>query len=156
MVLKRALAIAAVAAIATANVALGTHTSSGLTSTLLARGAWDRATLSEFRHELARLSPRATGDVAVVRATLAAGGSTDWHGHPGPSMVIVTAGQLRVLTPQANGRCDVTDYAAGASFFHTSDTHDFRNPGTGSTEFYVLYFVEGWPPLTHVAQPSAC
>ena len=156
MALKRALVIAAVTALATANVALGTHTSSGLASTLLARATWDRATLSEFRHELAALSPNAGGDVAVVRATLAAGGSTDWHGHPGPSMVIVTAGQLRVLTPQPNGRCDVADYAAGASFFHTTGTHDFRNPGTAATEFYVVYFVEGWPPLTHVAQQSAC
>lgn len=156
MALKRAVIIAAVAALATTNVVLGTHTSTGLASTLLARGSWDRATASEFRHELARLSPNAGGDVAVVRATLAAGGSTDWHGHPGPSMVIVTAGQLRVLTPQPNGTCEIADHGAGTSFFHSTATHDFRNPGSSVTEFYVLYFVEAWPPLTHVAQQTAC
>lgn len=156
MRIRRALAAAAFATLLTASAALATHLSSGLTSNLLARGAWDRAARGEFLAALARQSSADGSEVAVIRATLAPGGSTYWHGHPGPSVVVVTAGELTVLEPTGANGCAASSYDSGDAFFHGAGNHDFRNDGSVTAEFYITYFVTAWPPLIHTEDPGAC
>lgn len=156
MRILRALAVAAVAASLTAGVVLATHTSSGLGSSLLARGTWARADRTALLAGLARQGTAAQSEVAVVRATLAASGYTDWHGHPGPSVVVVTAGTLTVFEPTAAGGCTSREYRAGEAFFHAPGSHDFRNLGAVTAEFYITYFVDAWPPLIHTPGPVGC
>ena len=103
MPIKRAFVLALLALATTVGAALATHTSAGLTSQLLGRGSWDRPMLSEFVNELGDVHRYGESTVAVVRATLAPDGTTDWHGHPGPSVVVVTAGTIRVIEPAAGG-----------------------------------------------------
>jgi quercetin dioxygenase-like cupin family protein len=156
MTIRRASLIAVAALMLSAHAALATHTSSGLTSTLLGRGTWDRADLSELANELGDLHRMGGSDVAVVRATLAPGGTTDWHGHPGPSTIVVTAGTIRVLEATRSGGCEVSDYTTGQAFFHSQHAHSFVNPGTSVAEFYVVYFSPAGPLLVHEPDPSTC
>jgi len=153
---KRAALIAIVALMLTTHAALATHTSVGLASSLLARGSWDRADISDLANELGDLHRMAGSDVAIVRATLAAGGTTDWHGHPGPSAVVVTAGTIRVLQATPGGGCENADYAANEAFFHSQDAHAFLNPGGVTAEFYVVYFSPAGGLLVHEPDPGSC
>ena len=157
MAIKRAAVLAILVVIMAAGTALATHTSVGLTSTLLGRGSWDRAMFNDFRRELRSMRWAEGSDVAVVKATLAPGGTTDWHGHPGPSVVVVTAGTIRVLEPTRRGGCRVTDFTAGQAFFHEEGAHNFVNPSSaGTTEFLVTYFAPAGPLLVHEPNPGTC
>ena len=150
MPIKRAFVLALLAIATTVGAALATHTSAGLTSQLLGRGSWDRPMLSEFVNELGDVHRYGESTVAVVRATLAPDGTTDWHGHPGPSVVVVTAGTIRVIEPAAGGGCRQADYEAGEAFFHGEGAHTFVNPSaTTAAEFLVTYFAPSGPLLTH-------
>ena len=70
----------------------------GLTTTLYGPGALDpvnltaRATLPSSWN--ARVRTHGLSDVYVADNTLAPGGTTGWHTHPGPSFVIVTQGSV--------------------------------------------------------------
>lgn len=156
MDIRRSLALAVIGLVMSAGAVLATHTSSGLSSTLLGRATWDRADLSALAHELGSLHRLAGSDVAVVRATLAPGGTTDWHGHPGPSVVVVTSGTIRVLEPAPGKGCVVTDYAAPRAFFHSEGAHNFVNPSNTTAEFLVTYFAPAGPLLSHEPDPGTC
>lgn len=156
MQMRRAIAAATVAAALASGVALATHESDGLSSTLLARGGWDRADRTEFLAALAAQGRAPASEVAVIKATLATEGYTNWHGHPGPSVVVVTAGELTVFEPTAGGGCAAVAYGVGDAFFHGAGNHDFRNLGSVTAEFYITYFVTSWPPLIHTEDPGTC
>jgi hypothetical protein len=157
MAIRRSLALAIVVLATTAGAVFATHTSAGLSSTLLARATWDRADLSALAHELGALHQLDGSDVVVVRATLAPGGTTDWHGHPGPSVAVVTSGTIRVLEPAPGQGCIVTDYASPQAFFHSEGAHNFVNPSTTTeAEFLVTYFAPAGPLLSHEANPGTC
>lgn len=156
MQVRRAFGVAATAAVLSAGVALATHQASGLTSTLLARGGWDRSERTEFLTAMGRQGAADASEVAVVRASLAPGGYTYWHGHPGPSVVVVTAGAVTVLEATAGGGCESRTYQVGDAFFHEPGNHDFRNLGTATAELYITYFVVSWPPLVHTEDPGTC
>ena len=95
-------------------------------------------------------------DVAVVRATLEAGGSTGWHSHPLPSLVVVKAGQLTLREPRG-GQCATSTFNAGQAFVHPARPHSFENAGGTQLEFYVTYFA---PPqaglLIDAPAPTEC
>jgi quercetin dioxygenase-like cupin family protein len=156
MRIRRAMVAAFTATALTAGVALATHQASGLSSTLQARGAWDRAERTAFLSALSRQGTADTSEVAVVKVSLTPGGYTYWHGHPGPSVVVVTAGAVTVLEPTAAGGCESRTYEAGDAFFHGAGNHDFRNLGTEAAELYITYFVSSWPPLIHTEDPTTC
>ena len=156
MQVRRALAVATMATALTAGVAVATHQSVGLSSTLLARGGWDRTDRAQFLAALSGQGRVSDSEVAVIKATLTTGGSTYWHGHPGPSVVVVTAGAVTVLEPTADGGCATVAYGVGDAFFHGAGNHDFRNLGAVTAEFYITYFVTSWPPLIHTEDPGTC
>jgi hypothetical protein len=143
---------------------------SGLTSQLLARGA-----AGEFRiHEKSmglRMDARKATDVALVGATLDPGGSTGWHGHPGPSIVIVKSGTVTMYEPahhkkaheDDDGRehrqgCAVQSFGPGQAFLHSASVHNFVNSGQGTAEFYVTYLVpaDAAPLLRDEPAPPEC
>ena len=90
--IRMAIAIGGIAVLLGGTVALATP-ASGLTSTLLARGPWSRHDRIKLAAGLTRQIKPPSSDVAMVRATLEPGGTTGWHGHPGPSVVILAAGR---------------------------------------------------------------
>ena len=155
MYVRRALALAALAMVLTTGIVVATHESSGLGSALQARGAWQREDRTAFLAALAGQGKSATSEVAVIRATLDPNGYTNWHGHPGPSVVVVTQGTLTVLEPTGSN-CSVRRFGVGDAFFHSSGNHDFRNEGSEQVVFYITYFVTAWPPLVHHDDPGTC
>lgn len=124
---------------------MATHTSVGLNSELQGRGTGDRVALASLVRELGPLHALGASDVAVVQATLAPNGTTDWHGHPGPSIVIVTAGTVRVIEPGPRGLCITTDHATGTGFFHEEGAQNFVNVRRSSW----------WPTLRRPVRSSS-
>ena len=50
-------------------------------------------------------------DVVAVQNTFASGGSSGWHSHPGPTVVVVRSGQITIYSESARGgRCRVQTY----------------------------------------------
>jgi quercetin dioxygenase-like cupin family protein len=151
------LALSAVAAIAV-SVAWGTG-SSGLSATPLARGAGGefRIKADNFRF---KLKAKESTDVALVRAALAPGGFTGWHGHAGPSLVVVSSGQLTMYAPGKKG-CEASVHNAGTTFVHPERAHNFVNTYVppagqpGDTVFYIVYFVpQGASPAAIDVTPA--
>lgn len=154
MTVKRATLLAIVILASTAGAVFATHTSTGLTTLATWRGSMDRADLSALAHELGAMHAMDRSDLFVVRASVAPGGTTDWHGHTGPSIVIVTEGALEVSEASRSGGCTVATYAKGEAFFHTERAHTFVNRTATTAEFLVAYFVPGGSPVTHPPAPA--
>jgi len=82
-------------------------------------------------------------DVVVSRITVAPGGSSGWHSHPGGAIAILQEGQITLYVAVGN-HCDVTVYHAGQTFIERpSDVVNAVN--TGSTDFIVLATFPGVP-----------
>ena len=124
-----------------------------------------RGSLGEFR-----VRDRATGlrmtvdgptDLALVKATLPPGGETGWHGHTGPSFVIVESGTMTYVQPRHGGRggCTEETFAKGAAFPHSSGAHNFVNESEkDAVVFYVAYFVPeaAAPAPVATVRPRGC
>jgi quercetin dioxygenase-like cupin family protein len=83
------------------------------------------------------------------------GGTTGWHIHPGPVVVIVKSGALTEI--QTNG-C-MTVHPAGSGFFEdANDVHNVINETSEVTEVYATFLSPaGAQPLIPVADPGvAC
>lgn len=158
MRLRRSAALAAILLAVTAGIVLAAPVK--LSSTPLARGTWDRADRTAFLSALAGQGKLAASDVFIVKATLGPAdgsdptpGTTDWHTHSGPSVVVVTQGTLTVAMPMGGGACMNHEIGAGRSFFHPTGAHNFTNNGATVAEFYVAYFVPAGPVLTPASNP---
>jgi quercetin dioxygenase-like cupin family protein len=133
-----ALAFGPVAALATPG--------SGVTGTVLAQGT-----------SAGTLKIKADGrtDVVVRSITIAPGGSTGWHYHPGQLIAVVKSGTLtRTLQD-----CSVETSPAGSSFVEPSGAHHVhigRNLGTEPVELYVTYLVPEGSPLSVDADAPEC
>jgi quercetin dioxygenase-like cupin family protein len=146
--IRMVIAIGVVAVLLGGTAALATPPS-GLTSTLQARGSWSRHDRIQLLASLTQQIKPPSSDVAMVRATLAPGGTTGWHDHPGPSVVILAAGTLTISEAKGRG-CRVTEVSAAAgqrAFFHPEDVHRFDNKGGTVAEFYITYFAPTATPL---------
>lgn len=154
MAIKRAAILTILVLATTAGAVMATHTASGLATLATYRGTMDRADLNGLLRELGQMQTMRRSDLFVVRASLAAGGTTDWHGHTGPSIVVVTEGTIEVTERTRYGGCAVATYAEGEAFFHTERAHTFRNRTAATAEFVVTYFVPAGSPVTHPPVPS--
>ena len=121
----------------------------------LARGAAGEFAIRD-RETGVRLQGDEPTDVVLVKATLPGHGSTGWHRHPGPSMVIVASGTLRMIAP-GHGHdhgCIEESFPGGSAFTHPSTAHDFANDRDEPAVFYIAYFVpEGNSPAPIATDP---
>lgn len=93
------------------------------------------------------LKTKGSVDVATQQVVIAGGGSTGWHSHPGPVLVTVKSGSLRLIYAD-DTTCEGTVYEAGDSFIDRGDevTHIARNESlTHSVELWATYLVPGAP-----------
>ena len=114
---KRNLSIL-VAAAAVAMIALpaGATPGSGAAGTILARGAATEKVKSHSNQPY---------DVVVQQITIAPGGHTGWHTHPGNAMAVIKSGTLTIYDgddPSCTGR----DFGAGQVYL---------DPGRGHVHF---------------------
>ena len=124
--------------------------SASLGTTTVARSPFDpidlnaRAKLPDFWK--ARLKTKGITDVYVIRNTLAAktdttpAGTTGWHSHPGPSLILVTQGTVTNYTAD---NCGGQQYSAGAGFIDPGgdNVHMLRNDGTMPAETIAVQFI---------------
>jgi hypothetical protein len=118
------------------------------------------------RHERVEIDLHEPSDVIVQQVTIAPGGSTGWHSHPGPAIVIVKSGSLTLFDGD-DRRCRGTTYAAdpvtpgvGTVFIDEGrgHVHIGRNNGTTNAELYVTYLdvPAGAEPRIDVPRPGNC
>ena len=137
---KHLVALLALSVLSAIGVSVGLATTgSGVSATPLARGAGGefRIKAENFRF---KLKAKDATDVALVNVKIAPNGYTGWHGHAGPSLVVVKTGQLAMHTPGKRA-CDVSVHGDGTTFVHPEGAHNFVNTAAGETEFYIVYFV---------------
>jgi quercetin dioxygenase-like cupin family protein len=78
-------------------------------------------------------------DVVMVQITVAPGGSSGWHSHPGGAIIIVEEGTLTVYSPVGH-RCRTTTYGAGQAFIERpGEVDDVLNTGTVPYVLYVTF-----------------
>ena len=124
-----------------------------ISSSQVVRGSTGPFTLQDKSQKL-KIQSKEALDVDIRHVTFGAGDTTGWHGHAGPSLVLVKAGSLTVTETDGKA-CAVNTYAAGAAFVHPEDAHNFVAGGDG-TEIYILYLLpEGGSPAP-IAMPAAC
>ena len=155
-----ALAVSAVGSGGYAATVLATP-SSGLTTTTLAE--------SEFSSFFAQghAFPPAWGalmaaygetDVYVVDNKIEPGGTTGWHSHPGPSLILVVNGQVTNYTSK-DRNCAGHTYAKGQGFIDGGgdDEHTLRNNGTTEAETIAVQLIpHGAPRKIDEPNPTNC
>jgi hypothetical protein len=118
----------------------------GLTNEPLARGTY--TSHASLRLEIGL-------DIATARITVAPGGSSGWHSHPGGAIVIVQQGELTVYRSLGTGddeqgegqsdqekgdrfpNCIITKYTHGQSFIERPGEVD-QVVNTGSTDYVLV------------------
>ena len=127
---------------------------SGVTTTILGKATLGDLSLIAHATTTTPGSPRPTGiwltmirtfgqsDLYVVDNKFAPGSTTGWHSHPGPSLVLVTAGTLTNYSSE-DPTCSPQVYTAGQSFIDTggSDSHMVRNEGSVPAEDIAVQFL---------------
>jgi mannose-6-phosphate isomerase-like protein (cupin superfamily) len=98
-------------------------------------------------------------DTAYQQLTIAPGGFTGWHTHPGPTFVAVAQGEGTLYHGIAG--CPSHKYGVGAGFMQPqTEIHNMRNEGSTPLVLWAFYAL---PPGTANAairidqpQPAAC
>ena len=93
------------------------------------------------------LKTKGSADIVTQRIVIGGGGHTGWHSHPGPVLVTVKAGALRLIYAD-DATCEGTVYEAGDSFIDRGDAvvHIARNESLlNEVELWATYLVPGEP-----------
>ncbi len=123
----------------------GATSSSGQTSTTLARGT-DQSALS--------LPLRQGTDIVVAQNTFAPGGSSGWHSHPGGAIGVVAQGEITIYRRDGD-HCQATRYSAGQSFVERpGDVLDGVNTGASTTTVFVTFPSVPVGGATRIDQPD--
>ena len=109
------------------------------------------------------LKTKGSADLVTQQLIFGGGGHTGWHSHPGPVLVTVKRGALRVIYAD-DTTCEGTVYEAGDSFIDRGDenVHIARNvSATDEVELWATYLVPGTPVtapfrLDEPVAPGAC
>jgi quercetin dioxygenase-like cupin family protein len=90
----------------------------------------------------ARMKTQGLTDVYVVDNKIAVGGTTGWHSHPGPSLILVVAGAVTNYTGD-DPTCTGHVYTAGEGFIDPggADVHTLRNEGTVPAETMAVQLI---------------
>jgi quercetin dioxygenase-like cupin family protein len=104
----------------------------------------------------------AGGQVAAHEITIASvtpegmTGSTGWHSHPGPVVVVIKSGTMTFYEED----CTIRTYQAGDAFVDQGGGHVHlaRNEGTQPLVLWATYFgvSPGGPFRTNAPQPAGC
>jgi quercetin dioxygenase-like cupin family protein len=163
-----ALAVAVVAAGSGASTVLAT-TQAGVTTTTVGTASLPSLQIhSYFRPQQqtwppsvwsALLQTHGITDLYVVDNVIAPGGTTGWHTHAGPSVIIVKSGTVTNYRAEAR-RCAGVDYPAGSAFVDSggNDVHELKNNTDQPVETVAIQFIpHGQPRKTDLPEvPPGC
>jgi quercetin dioxygenase-like cupin family protein len=89
-----------------------------------------------------KLKTKAPLDVVTQSVSIAPGGTTGWHGHPGPVLVTIKSGEMTIY--YAGEGCHGIKYGAGDTFVDRGDRiHTARNEGATQLDIWATYLVPG-------------
>jgi quercetin dioxygenase-like cupin family protein len=126
-------------------VVLATPASGVKSATVYARASFVDSTGVNFAvHDGSQVK---AADVANARETvtqeivLAPGGTTGWHSHPGPVVVLIKSGQMAFYDSE-DPTCTATIYSAGQSFVDAGQghVHIANNEGNVELDLWATYF----------------
>jgi quercetin dioxygenase-like cupin family protein len=159
-----AMASAAVVVLVFAGSAIGTPPQVIVSAPILARGDFVddvdiKVKLERDGHTVVSNAPSG-GEVVVQEITIAPGGTTGWHSHPGPVVVVVKAGTLTYVR-DSGGECIETPYPAGTAFVDSGQGHAHTafNNGADNLVLIATYFdvpVGGSARIDVPVVPPAC
>ena len=120
-----AFGIAAYAGTVLATPQSGVTTSTVATSSFDAMNVKARSVPPKWK---AHLRTKGTSDLYVIDNKFAAGGTTGWHSHPGPSLIFVVSGSVTNYAGD-DPSCTKHVYSAGQGFVDAGggDVHMLRN-----------------------------
>jgi len=93
-------------------------------------------------------------DIVVAKITVAPGGFSGWHSHPGGAIVVVQQGEVTLYTSVGN-HCDVTTYTQGQAFVERPG--ELNNAvNRGSTNYIIFVTFPGVPVggASRIDQPN--
>jgi hypothetical protein len=104
-----------------------------------------------------RLQTEGFSDVYVIKVTIAPGGQTGWHAHPGPAFVSVNSGMATEYSGD-DPNCTPVVHLAGTGFMETTGhVHNVWNRGSVPVELVALYILPVGAPLRiDVPNPGNC
>jgi quercetin dioxygenase-like cupin family protein len=149
--------VLAVAASSAAAAALLTAPSGVLSGTVFARAAFANRTDVKFKVKDGRdevINATNAADTVVQQIVLAPHGSTGWHTHPGPVVVLVKSGTLSFYDGD-DPTCTARTYGAGQAFVDSGQghVHIARNEdGSQNVELWATYFDVPPPPPPPASQ----
>ena len=97
-------------------------------------------------------------DVYVNHVTVAPGGNSGWHSHPGPSVVVIKTGTATVYDSDGSS-CPATVYQAGSGFIDpgSGHVHLVANLGSAPLEIYAFQIIpHGDMRVISEPQPANC
>ena len=125
----------------------------GVTTEILGRGT----TLAGFKIHVdgIKVESKNAAGFTVAHMTFAPGGTTGWHVHPGPVLVIVKTGSL---TKYSAGDCIAQTYGAGQAFVENGPTDEnlVRNDGSVPAETIMTFITPPDTPIRDDPPPPAC
>ncbi len=135
----------------------------GVVGTILARAGFVDPVDIKFKVQEGQrqevIQVRGALDTVMQQIAIAPGGSTGWHSHPGPAVVLIKSGELTLYSSD-DPTCTGRSYVAGQAFVDSGQghVHIARNLGQNPTELWVTYF--DVPPGESVridaADPGTC
>lgn len=157
-------ASAAVMALAFAGSVIGTPPSNVISAPILARGDFvdDVDVKVKFERDGSTVvsNAPAAGEVVLQEVTIGPGGTTGWHSHPGPVVVVVKQGTLTYIRAVGD-ECVETAYPAGSAFVDPGQGHAHTafNLGGDNLVLIATYFdvpTGASPRIDVPVIPSAC
>jgi quercetin dioxygenase-like cupin family protein len=98
-------------------------------------------------------------ETVMQQIVIAPGGSTGWHSHPGPVVVLIKSGQMSFYSSD-DPTCTVRTYSAGQAFVDSGQghVHIARNEGNVNLELWATYFdvPPGGPFRIDAPNPGNC
>jgi len=157
------LVIAAAVPAALAGVALATAPSGILSAPVVARAAFADPVDIKFKVQEGErqevIHVRDAQETVMQQIVIAPGGSTGWHSHPGPAVVLVKAGELTLYSSE-DPTCTGRTYSAGQAFVDSGQDHVHiaRNLSQSPAEVWVTYFdvPPGGPFRIDAPDPGIC
>lgn len=143
---KIAVLAAAAALPALAGIALATPGVNVLSAQVYSRGTHESRLA--VHSKAVQLNSKQPLDFVTQQIVIGPGGTTGWHGHPGPVLVTVKTGEV-TLVYAGDTSCQGHTYRAGQSFVDRGDetVHTALNKTPANVELWATYLVPG-PPGT--------
>lgn len=108
--------------------------------------------------DLLKFKTQADIDIVSQSVTIAAGGHTGWHSHPGPVLVSVVGGPVKLYDGD-DPSCTARTVPDRGSFVDkgSGHVHILRNEGSTAVTLYITYLLPvGALPRINVSDPGNC